>query len=222
MANLCAASVQMCAVRIARLGSQGIPEPGASNMYTTDGFAEIRLDPEVFTPPEIEEANGCGEIIVSNRQCSQEKWWNFSSDLLTADPELSSLLVADGVLHTLGGDTVGWGTRNLRTATCPDDVSVEFWTVRSVDGLPATDGNPYWRWVLPRVRNLRISAIGPFGNANAPRTFVGEAHENANWFDGPVNDFASISDVDADRAWQYVADAAIPAAVCGFQELAAS
>lgn len=222
MANACAASVHLCGVRVARLDDSGVPDPGATNLYTTDKMVDLSLSPETVAGDEIEVTNGCGDVVVDFADEDREKWWNLNATMATPDFELLELLTG-GILHTLAADgNVGFGVRSLRTASGHADVSIELWTKRVIDGILATDGKPYWRWVMPRVNNVRLDGDLNFQQDNLPVSVMGEARENANWFDGPLNDFATLSDVSADRAWQYVMDSDIPDTQCGYLNLAAS
>lgn len=221
MPNACAASVQLCAVRVTRLDGAGVPDPGASNLYISDSFADISFSPETRQGEDFEGVNGCGEIIVSFRDCPRERWWNFSATLLKPDPELMEMML-DGDLLTLSGDTRGFQTRTLLTAACGNGVGVEYWTKRIVDGDLATDGFPYWRWTLPKVRNLAVEGDTSFGNDITQIAMTGEAIENVNWFDGPLNDGLTLADQEMERAWNYVQDSGIPATACGYATLSAS
>jgi hypothetical protein len=90
------------------------------------------------------------------------------------------------------------------------------WARRINNGVLDTSF-PYARWAIPGCKNPKVGAI-PFENAAQKWTVSGEAYENLNWFNGPVNDWAVASD----RVYQMQPVATIPTAVCGYQAIAST
>lgn len=219
MSNDCAASVQICALRIARLGADGVPAPGATNLYVTDVMASLGITPVVSDGEDIEEKNGCGTAIVDYVTPGTYRRLDIELTLLVPDPELTELIAGGSVL-TLAGDTVGHQFPALRTTFNENGVSLEGWSKAILDGQLATT-KPYWRWVLPKANKWRIGQR-ELANGNVATVLTGEGYENDNWYDGPANDWYTLTDDDLTGPMGYVRDTGIPATACGYQTLAAS
>lgn len=213
MANDCLPQVQACAMRVALLDDSGVPLPGASSLYVSNALSTLGFAWEVEAGTQIREKNACDEVIVDWKAPDNITRGNVTVALLTPDPELSSLLSGVSVL------TVGARVGAAAPALGPVDdqpVSIELWARRIRDGkLDPTW--PYAWWVYPFVTNLRPDDH-EHSNANLGASFVGEAYENDNWFNGPLNDWPTTSD----RVWQWVPTNSIPTAQCGFQAISAT
>lgn len=214
MANNCRRQVQACAIRVARLASDGSPIAGADNLYVSDALTQLVTDPELSEGDEFELKNACGEVCVNFKDCDRLKRLNITLGLCYPDPELQELLLGGTVLTS--GDAVGYAYPELGAATCPNGVSIELWA-RRIDTAGAPDVDfPYEWYVLPRVY------LFPGGRTfeNGPITVetTGFAIENPEWFDGPENDWPVASD----RVLQSIPTATIPEAACGYQVATAS
>lgn len=212
MPNDCLPQVQVCAMRVARLDNNGVPLPGASNLYVSDALAELTATPVYTDGEEIEERNACGAVVVNYRGDDSFRRLDISLRLITPDPELSEMLAGD---RLVSGGRVGWAAPPLGEVTGAG-VSLELYSKRIDDGDLAI-GDPYAWWVLPKVKNLRAGDL-TFGNAAIPMLFSGQAVENPNWFNGPLNDWPVASD----RVIQWIPWNALPDVQCGYVELAAS
>lgn len=213
MANDCLAQVQACRIRVARLDPTGVPQPGASNLYVSDALVSFGFGWETEAGDEISEKNACGTIKVNYRGDEQLRRGNVSINLVTPDPQLSEML-SGGVVLT-DGAAVGYAAPSLGPVDS-DPVSIEIWTKRINNGrLDSTF--PYAWWVYPWIEHLRPDDH-EHSNANLGMSFAGEALENDNWYDGPLNDWPSTSD----RVFQWIPTTSLPNASCGYQTLAAS
>lgn len=214
MANDCLAQLQACAIRVARLEADGSPDPGASNLYTSDALVTLTVTPEIEEGDEFIVKNACGSACVNFKDCDRYKRFTLSMEICTPDPELHEILAGGTVLTS--GAAVGYAVPALGASDCPNGFSLELWTKR-IDSSGAQDADfPWARWVLPRaylVLGERTFENGPLGN-----TFTGYAIENPNWLDGPLNDWPVAST----RAIQWLPDTDIPEPSCGYDELVAS
>lgn len=214
MANDCLPQIHACRMRVARLGSDGVPLPGANNLYVSSALSVLTFTPNITAGDEFEVKNGCGETCLAYKDCDRIKWLDVELQLCTPDPELHEILVGGVVLQNGAGR--GYGYPRLNEASCPDGVSIEAWG-RRVDAAGASDPTfPYAWWVLPRVYlqlGARTMENGPLSNP-----FTGHAIENPNWYDGPLNDWPD----DSDRVAQWVPTDSMPEADCGYQTLLAS
>lgn len=216
MANDCLPQVQACAMRVARLDTDGVPLPGASNLYVTDALVSLDVSPVYTDGDEIEEKNANGDVCVSYVSDDSFKRYDVTLSLCTPDPELVEMLTDGGTVLTSGAAT-GYAGPSIGTLT-GDGMSIELWSKRITDGILDVT-YPYARWVYPRVKNLRLGSYQHANGAILPQ-ITGRAYENPNWFDGPANDWPVASD----RAMQFlpVGLSDKPTPSCGYQTLSAS
>lgn len=215
MANDCLPHVQACRIRVARLEADGVPLPGANNLYVSDALVSLAFAWQVESGDEITEKNACGDVKVNYRGDDQLRRGNVTIRIVTPDPQLSELLSGGSVLTA--GDRVGYAAPSLG-AVNSDAISIELWAKRIRDGrLDAT--YPYAWWVYPWIDHLRPDDH-EHNNGNLPMQFVGEAYENDNWLDGPLNNWPGTST----QVYQWLPALAseVPAAACGYQTLVAS
>jgi hypothetical protein len=213
MPNECLPQVQACAMRVARLDpASGASVVGVDNMYVSDSLVSLEFTWEVVAGEEITEKNACGAVKVNYRGRDSIRRGNVKITLVTPDPELSEML-SNGVVLTEGAD-VGYAAPALGEID-EAPVSVELWAKRIRNGRQ--DGvRPWARWVYPLIDNLRPDNH-THNSGNLPMAFVGEAYENPGFGDGPANDWIGTSD----RVYQWLPDAAIPVAQCGYQAVIA-
>lgn len=213
MAEKCLAQVQACRLRIAKLDANGVPHPGAGSMVTTKSLSRLTLTAVYTDGDEIEEKNACGEVEAGLKANDTFKRVDFELELLKHDPYLLALLSGGDVLTD--GDAVGFAYPPLGLVE-GDLVSVEVWAKR-VNQSTTDQDFPYAWWSVPLIKNLRIGDR-VFENAVAKPVLTGQAYENANWYDGPLNDWPVASD----RVAQWIPTASLPDDVCGLQTIAAS
>lgn len=213
----CAASLQVCTMRVARLEANGVPDPGAGNVYVTDTLITLGADPVITEGTDFEQPNGCGGIIVSYKDCDRLKRFNLTMTLATPDPELWEFFAGGTILRNDGGDAIGWQAPEIGVDTCPYGVSVEVWTKAIVDGHQA-DEDPWYWWAFPRTKWSIGGGAKNFGNEIMTHPLTGFAEENPNWFDGPLNDWPE----DSGRVYQYIRTDSMPEPSCGVQTLVAS
>lgn len=214
MANTCKAQVQACAIRVARLDASGVPDPGGSNLYVADTLSELTANPEFEEGDEFIVKNACGSPCVNFKDDDKFKRLAITLGLCKPDPELEELMAGGKVLTS--GAAVGYAMPPIGIVDNPNGISIELWAKRiEADGSLDADF-PYEWYVLPRVK-LRWGNR-TFNNGPITVAFQGNAFENPNWFDGPLNDWV----VDSDRVLQHMPTTTLPTADCGYQELIAS
>jgi hypothetical protein len=217
MANTCRPVVDFCAIRVARLEANGVPDPGANNLYVSDAMGRLTFTPEYEEGAETTVKNGCGALKVNYQRAPTFKRVTINELMFVLpDPQLSELLVGGDVLTS--GAAVGYAYPALGSEINPNGVSLECWAKR-VDASGDLDSvHPYEWFVLPRVKlrpGARTLQEGPQDSL-----FSGFAIENENWFNGPLNDWPLTSD--SDRVVQSIPTASLPSAVCGYQTITAS
>ena len=212
--NSCLAQVQACAIRVARLEPNGVPDPGANNLYVSDALTILTVTPEIVEGDEVEVKNACGGVRVNYKDQDRIKRLNVELTLCVPDPELHELLAGGSVLSD--GTARGYAYPQLNDSSVRNGVSIELWA-RQITSDGASDGTyPYAWWVLPRV--YLTPGARTFENGAQLSPFTGFALENPNWFDGPANDWPE----DSDRALQWIETDSVPTPSCGYQTLAVS
>lgn len=205
--------IQSVRLRVTKLDfGSGVPLPGANNIYVTDAFVKVGFGWNRKEGSEIEEENAQGVICANVKGKTTLKNGTISLEVCTPDPFLVALLNGGGLITD--GDRSGSAAPALGEA--PEAaVSIEVWNKRIKNGALDVD-SPYAWWVYPRIENI-VPADHEHANAALKPVFNGEAYENANWFDGPLNDWPAASD----RVHQWIPTSSLPA-VTGAATLSAS
>lgn len=210
----CRAQVNGCVSRYARLDTNGVPLPGASNLYVSDALVSLAFKPVYTDGDEIDEKNACGTTKAYFKQADTFKRGDVELTLVTPDPFLSEFLSGGDVI-TSGSIPKGFSAPPLGPIT-GNGISIEVWTLRVDDGDQDPD-YPYAHWVYPKVKNLRVGDHKHESGALKP-VFSGQAYENINWYDGPVGDWPAISD----RIYQWLPSQTAPTPSCAYINLQAS
>lgn len=214
--NDCAASLQACALRVARLGADGVPIPGATAAYVTDTLVKLILKPVVIAGDEIQTKNACGALCVDYKELDVLGRLDLELEICSPDPELHEILLG-GTLITSGGQTIGYQYPALKTPANVNGVSMEIWT-KAIIGDDLAANRPYFHWALPRTRWM----LSDKNMENAAMTNVlnGFATENPNWFNGPFGDW--VGDSSKVAQWERVGSGNLPNIACGYQNVVAS
>lgn len=213
MANLCRPQIKACATRVTRLEPNGVPDPGANNMYVSDSLVSFAWTNNVTEGEEIEIPSACGNPI-SFKDEDIAKRVDVTMQINRPDPQFMELLAGGTVLTN--GAAVGLGAPRLNVADTRYGVSIELWAWNITTGGTIDPTFPYNWWVWPKVMLSYDSAT--FENGPYLPTLKGFATENSNFFDGPLNDW----DVASDRVWQFLPTTSIPATGCGYITVVAS
>lgn len=208
VADDCIPQLQACRIRVADLGATGAPVIGAGHVYVTDAFQKVTLSPQYQDGDEITEKNACGATFIDFLADPSFTRVDISLDLLTPDPYLHKMLVAGSVLLTLGDTSVGWAFPPVGEVT-GNGVSIEVWCKRVSDGA-LSQVHPYAHWAMPLVRSMRVGDK-EFSSTAQHSLLTGQCNENANWGDGPGNDF----DAESDRCAQWIPTDTLPDVSCG-------
>jgi hypothetical protein len=97
----------------------------------------------------------------------------------------------------------------------PNGISIELWS-RAIDEGAYAANLPYFHWVVPRAFVRPSDAWTLSSEDPLLPSFEGYSTQNANWGDGPANDWPYPSD----RVWQYARVAALPDLTPGFVSVA--
>lgn len=218
-ANPTAGQVQALMMRVARLDNDGVPLPGASSLYVTDSFVSLKFQEVYEDGEDIRQKNARGVVCSAFRGPDSLVRGDVELALCSPDARLEEMLSDGTVLTGTGVDsgTIGWSAPPIGRLENAG-LSIEVWTYRVISGEVATDGYPYTRWVYPRVKNLRRNGHVHENGVLAP-SYKGQAFENPNWYNGPLNDWSLASD----RWVQWFPTRTLPASTAGaYATLAAS
>lgn len=195
--------LQAVRLRVATLDFvSGVPLPGANHLYVTDAFVKVGFGWEVKDGTEIEEENAQGGVCAYVKGSKTRKRGNVNLEICTSDPYLTTMLDNGTIIED--GDRIGAAAPALGVA---EDfaVSIEVWTKRIVNGA-LDPSSPYAWWVYPRVQGL-VPGDHEHGNSALKPSYTGEAYENPNWYDGPLNDWPAASN----RVHQWIPTTTLPA-----------
>lgn len=212
--NTCPSVIAGCAMRVSRLEADGVPLPGANNLYTTSGMIELTFSEELERGADVTQRNACGDICATYKGPDLLKRVTLGIQICPWDPQLFELL-RGGVVLT-DGDAIGYGAPQIGTDPQPNGVSVEVWAKRLINGSPDPTW-PYEWFAFPRC----YFAFGERAVNDGAFTITrveGYGIENDNWFDGPANDWPVASD----RCYQSIASTSIPDTACGYATLPVS
>lgn len=204
----CVPQAFVCRTRVSRLDDDGSPLSGAGNAYVTAALAKLTISPQYEDGDEITEKDGCGTVAVNIQAAPTYKRNDITLDLLSPDPYLHAILVP-GSEQLTDGLAIGWAAPPLGALT--GAVSLEFWAQRIDNGKQSLFFP--WAWfALPFVQNIKLGDK-ELANSAQHSLITGQAVENANWGDGPNNDWPVASD----RSWQWIpcGNGDIPDAQCG-------
>lgn len=212
----CVHTLQFCRIRLARLDSNGVPSPGADNLYVSDQQISLAVTLNELAGVDFTQPTGCGEIAYSFQEPGKVKNLDLVLNLATADPELVQLLIG-GDLITSGGEVIGFALPAVGTTGNINGTSIEAWT-KNITGSDVDPSYPYIRFVFPKTRWTPDAKT--LDNNPINHQFKGVGYENPNWYDGPNNDWP---DTDTSyRLYSYAGDTSLPTPFCGTQALAAS
>lgn len=213
----CQPQIQAVRIRVARLGLDGVPLPGVNNLYVSASFTKMSVKPDVEKGEKITVKNAGGETCVNYEDAPNLLGADIELEICSPDPYLTEMLTPGSSVLTVG-TAKGWAAPSLGKLTAYG-VSIELWAKRVTDDGDLDPTYPYARWAYPRIKNLQPSDHSHENAAITPK-FIGRAVENANWYNGPANDWTAASD--RYMQWIPVTAGSLPTATCGYQNLAAS
>lgn len=213
-ADACVPQVQACALRFSKITTAGAPDPGVENILVTKSFSRVAASAVYTDGDEIEEKNACGEVEVNFRSADSFKRRDFEIVLMQPNPYILGKVAGGTVLTS--GEAIGAADPAIGAVDESNVWAIEWWTKRIKNGALDPDF-PYARWVAPYAQNIRVGDK-EFTNGTVLPTISGQLVENANWADGPTNDWPVAST----RTLQWLPVTALPTIVCGYVELVAS
>lgn len=228
MANVgCFIQRSVCALRIARLGSDCFPIAGLGNGAVLTAVSTITATPDVTEGTAFNPVDGCGQVVFSGRDPNITTRYTFEAELWTSDYEALEIMTSCSLIlgaadagpdNSWAGKAIGIG-RPGPTTDPSDGFGLEVWAKNAANTGscgPATTNPPYVRHVFPKV----VAELGArtFQNEVAVVTLSGYAESNSAWGEGPWGDYPGADPIGSEP-WVEFFDTALPESDCGAIEV---
>lgn len=219
MSSTCHTSVDLCAVRVAKLTTAGAPSAGASNGYVTDSPISLAIDITTEAGVDKTQKNGCGAVCSVLNEPDTVKGVALDAEFCQLDSYLFEHLTGADVF-TSGGNAIGFQFAEIGAA--PDPVCFEGWSKAwDVDeqlvSAFTTPAATYIHWVFPFTRWVQGKLTLEHDLMVCPAAAKGSqnSHITAN---GPFDDWpsavASHGGITRIGGWFYDDD--LPTATCDY------
>lgn len=214
-------SLKLCVIRVARIDPSTclFVETTGDNTEAVVSKAAVSLksSPEYDTGEEYIQKNGCGDIVISVKDCDRLKRVNLEMELCLRDLELLELLTGGNLYSKIingQATNIGLGRRGVGLA-CQSPVSIEVWSkAADASGDCVTPDLGWWRSVWPKA-TLTLQDV-ELGNQIAMIRLSGFGEPNPNWRNGPFNDWPADETLDPAEPEAFVLDDAPPTPGVGF------
>ena len=192
MVTECYAPVRGSVIRVTRLDSCGVPDPGESAVVVSKRISSVTIDEVTEEGTNVRERNFGGEMCIVDDADTDVIGYTADIALCGVDPGLIGLLTRQPVVLNAAGDIVGF---DATTTVDMDDTAfaLEIWS-RLAGSACAPSGFRKWGYtVFPYLKGGRIGGFS-FENGPVQFTISGARTIDANgWGVGPF-------DVDRDEA----------------------
>lgn len=205
----CLPRMQCCAARACALDADGTTKIGAASSLVFDSVVTIGMTPVYEDGTEIKEKDACGRTFVDVVSDPTLTRWDIDIDVWSQDPSYLKIVQAGGSILLPGGGLAPQGFAYPDIGPVVGQFSFEFWQkiIRDNDQDPDLP----WEWfALPKLKNVKLGKIDVGGDKVSHRTLTAQAYGNANWFNGPGDDWPTTSD----RPVQSIPTATLPTASC--------
>jgi hypothetical protein len=225
-------SIKLCVIRVTRidpLTCQFVETTGGINTEAVVSKAgvSLRSTPDYQQGQEYIQPNGCGDILVSVKDCDRLKRVNLDMELCVRDLELMELLAGGNLYSTNTASegpptikNIGIGRRGIGLG-CPNPVSIEIWS-KAADTSGDCTAAPefsWWRSVWPKA-HLTLADI-EYGNGVNLIKLNGYAEPNPFWGNGPFNDWPADETLDIAEPEAFILDSAPPTPGLGYASVPA-
>lgn len=216
--STCYTSVDICALRVAKLTAAGAPDTGADNGYVTDATISLGITVEVRDGEELEQINGCGAICATLKEPDKVKRVSLDLDLCQLDAFLIEFLTGASTFVDGSGDAIGQQLPAVGTEAGP--TCVEAWSKAWDDSSQAVDpfttpNETYIHWVFPFTRWVQGAFTLEHQLMIVPLTGDGAENDQIT-ADGPFDDWpvevAGVGGVTRIGGWFF--DPALPTVAC--------
>lgn len=207
MSSTCITTIDICAIRVARLTEAGAPLTGANNGYVSNAPQRLGVTIETEAGDNKTVINGCGELMAALRRPDTISGISLALEVCHLDAYLAEIM-ADCELFVDSGDAIGFQFPAIGDS--PDPICFEGWSKAwEVDHQYVSDFTDpdatYIHWVFPMNRwvpgefsleseflilplngvgseNPSVTANGPFDDWPAPVVAKGGVTRIGGWF----------------------------------------
>jgi len=219
MTSTCVTSLDLCAIRVARLSDAGVPQAGATNGYAANSPIRLQVTVTTEAGEEFTQRNGCGDLCAVFEEPDKIKGLQLAMDLCQLDAYLLRLTAGVDVIED-AGEAIGFEFPEV--GSTPDPVCLEGWTKAWEGSQPATPtftapDAAYMHWVFPFTRWVNGDITMEHQLMVVPVS--GKGRENANiGATGPFDDWPSViasrGGITRIGGWFY--DATLPEVECDY------
>jgi hypothetical protein len=154
MSSTCVTSIDICAIRVARVTEAGAPMTGAKNGYVSEAPFTLGVTVETEAGENLTQKNGCGRLIASLAEPDQISGLTLALEVCQLDAYLAEIM-ADCELFEDGGDAIGFQLPEI--GAVPDPICFEAWSKAWEDDHQyvsdfTTPDATYIHWVFPYNR----------------------------------------------------------------------
>lgn len=196
MTTKCYAQVRGSVIRVTRLDSCGIPDPGASAVVVSKRISTVSIDEVTEEGTNVRERNFADELCIVDDAFTQIIGYTADINLCGVDPDLVSLLTGQPVVTNAAGDIVGFD------ATTDIDLdsfgfSLEVWSRIAGSACDVSGFRPWGYTVFPFLKGGRVGGFS-FENGAVQFTISGAQTRDGNgWGVGPFDVDRDASDLPA-------------------------
>lgn len=219
-------------MRLTRLDSCGVPDPGPTGQLVTNGFINVDHTPNYLDPEEITTLNANGDLCVDDQGRPQLRWLDLSIVMCRIDPDAFNIITGNPLVlnDAATPESVGFRINGELTGTV--NFAMELWSGVKGQACDAEGNALYGYWLLPFIVQARV---GQWSVANAALnlTMTARTSIGSGWDVGPTaytvrgdavtgtpeRILTAIDDTDHVH-FEFV-NVAPPAAACGAAVLAA-
>lgn len=186
MPTKCYAQVRGSVIRVTRLDSCGVPDPGASAVVVSKRVSTVTIDEVTDDGTNIRERNFADELCVVDDAFTTIIGYTADVALCGVDPDLISLMTGQPVVQNAAGDVVGF---DAKSSVDLDSFgfALEVWS-RIAGAACDPSGNRQWGYtVFPFLKGGRLGGFS-FENGAVQFTISGAQTRDGNgWGVGPFD-----------------------------------
>ncbi len=213
----CASTVEICAVRATRLGTDGTVDIHIDNVYIVQDVIQLQMTPNIEEGQDRTLAGGCGGCNIASKT-DEDNFRRYDLELQAGrlEPGLMEMLLGATVIEDTNGP-IGFLSGEKRTCGTPQGrVAFEAWSKRWTADDEQDPVLPWWHWIWPSVawvpgQNTLQADFGPV-------VLAGKTRVNSAWGFGPYGD--QPADIGGNQRGVWADSLDLPTATCDYSTVA--
>lgn len=192
MTSTCITSLDLCAIRVAKVTSGGAPIIGVNNGYMSDAPVSLGVSIETDSGETVTLRDGCANLILAHQQPDQIRSVKFDLSLCQLDADLAALMT--GAQLFVDGSDNAIGQQTARVGGNPPPVCFEAWTKAwDVGGhqlvhAQTAPADTWIHWVFPFTHWVQGTLTFEHDLLTIPMSGVGAENPQMT-ASGPFNDW---------------------------------